>query len=109
MTQITQIGKLPTEPMRSAFDGARTALSARTNGEKRMDIARMWDNKPDRSSPSAVNIRAQDFLTWTRGQSCPRSNNASADAMKFTKRSHSDLGHLRPVAGDSCHLCEICA
>jgi len=26
--------------------------------------------------PTAVDFRAQDSLTWTRGQSCPRSNNA---------------------------------
>src|SRR5215217_5671831 len=42
-------------------------------------------DEPDRPGPSA-DIRAQDSLTWTRGQSCPRSNNASVDAMKITKR-----------------------
>src|SRR5215208_2509144 len=46
--------------------------------------------------PTAVDFRAQDSLTWTRGQSCPRSNNASADAMKIAKRTHA-LG--APVRG----------
>ena len=50
-------------------------------------------NEPDRPRPSA-GIRAQDSPTWTRGQSCPRSNNASADAMKIAKRTQASKHRL---------------
>src|SRR5215203_2642875 len=50
-----------------------------------MHTAHYAGKERDRPGPSA-GIRAQDLLTWTRGQRCPRSNNASADTMKIAKR-----------------------
>ena len=54
--------------------GARTAMSARTNVGKQLRTARLAGNEPNWPRPPAMDIRAQDSLTWTRGQSCPRSN-----------------------------------